>query len=150
MNASALRTVMNETHKCAMAMLENGTYIERELPNVRMDEAVLAAANELCSQLVGTKHDIIHELSELDDLLNDGATDERIVSAVALIIRWLWDDIHRMHQLVTTLRVAADRDPECVSAHILVAESAVNILNPFNRAKAAADLLADTNATESA
>jgi hypothetical protein len=31
---------MNEARKCAAAMLESGTYIGRELPNVRMDDPV--------------------------------------------------------------------------------------------------------------
>ena len=74
MNISALRNVMNEARKCAAAMLESGTYIEPELPTVRMDEPVRVATVELCSRLVGTKHDIIHELFELDELLVSGAS----------------------------------------------------------------------------
>lgn len=146
MNTSALQTVMNEARKCAAAMLESGTYIERELPNVRMDEPVRVATVELCSRLVGTKHDIIHELFELDELLASGASDERIKSAIARIIDWLGDDIRQMHELVTALDDAAKNDPSRVSAYLLVAGSAVNILNPFNRAAEAADLLAETRA----
>lgn len=146
MNPSALQIVMNEARKCAAAMLESGTYIERELPNVRMDEPVRMATVELCSRLVGTKHDIIHELFELDELLASGASDERIKSAIARIIDWLGDDIRQMHELVTALDAAAKNDPTRVSAYLLVAGSAVNILNPFNRAAEAADLLAETRA----
>ena len=137
---------MNEARKCAAAMLESGTYIGRELPNVRMDEPVRMATVELCSRLVGTKHDIIHELFELDELLASGASDERIKSAIARIIDWLGDDIRQMHELVTALDAAAKNDPTRVSAYLLVAGSAVNILNPFNRAAEAADLLAETRA----
>jgi hypothetical protein len=146
MNPSALQIVMNEARKCAAAMLESGTYIGRELPNVRMDEPVRMATVELCSRLVGTKHDIIHELFELDELLASGASDERIKSAIARIIDWLGDDIRQMHELVTALDAAAKNDPTRVSAYLLVAGSAVNILNPFNRAAEAADLLAETRA----
>ena len=145
MNTDAVQTVMNEGRKCALAMLESGTYMERELPNVCMNESVRVAAAELCSQLIGTKHDIFHELFELDELLTTGAPDDQIKSAIALIIRWLWDDIRQMHELVTSLEAAAKNDPACGSAYILVAESAVNILNPFNRAKEAADLLTGTH-----
>jgi len=137
---------MNEARKCAAAMLESGTYIERELPNVRMDEPVRVATVKLCSKLIGTKHDIIHELFELDELLASGASDERIKSAIARIIDWLGDDIRQMHELVTALDAAAKNDPTRVSAYLLVAGSAVNILNPFNRAAEAADLLAETRA----
>ena len=146
MNTSALQNVMNEARKCAAAMLESGTYIGRELPNVRMDEPVRVATVELCSRLVGTKHDIIHELFELDELLASGASDERIKSVIARIIDWLWEDIQRMHEIVTTLEAATHREPDDGGAYILVAECAVNILNPFNRAKEAADSLAETRA----
>ncbi len=145
MNTAAIQSVTNECRKCALAMLESGTYMERELPNVRMDVSVRAAAAELCSQFIGTKHDIFHELFELDELLAAGAPDDRIKSAITLIIRWLWDDIRLMHELVTSLDAAAKKDPACGSAYILVAESAVNILNPFNRAKETADLLTGTH-----
>ena len=87
MTTSTVRTVMNEVHQCAMAMLDSGTYIQRELPNVRMDDAVRASAAELCSQLIGTKHDIIHELSDLDDLLRDGAGYDAIRFEIDLIMR---------------------------------------------------------------
>ena len=150
MNASVIHTVMTEARNCAMAMLDSGTYIERELPNVRMDDAARTMATALCSQLIGTKHDIIHELFELDELLSSDASDDRVASAVALIIQWLWDDICQMHELVTTLEAATHGQADDGGAYLLVAESAVNILNPFNRAKAAADLITQTNATGNA
>ncbi|GDX11828.1 hypothetical protein LBMAG57_36000 [Verrucomicrobiota bacterium] len=81
-----------------------------------------------------------------DELLASGASDERIKSAIARIIDWLGDDIRQMHELVTALDAAAKNDPTRVSAYLLVAGSAVNILNPFNRAAEAADLLAETRA----
>jgi hypothetical protein len=67
MNPAAIRTVLNEAHRCAMAMLDNASYIERELPNVRMDAANHASAIELCSSLIGTKHDIKLEAAAKDD-----------------------------------------------------------------------------------
>jgi hypothetical protein len=150
MNTTAVRNVMNDVRLCALAMLESGTYIERELPNVRLTDAARATASELCSRLIGAKHDIIHELSELDDLLNDGVTDERIASALDRIIRWLEDEILRIHELVTTLEAAAQNDPARQSAYLLVVESALNILAPFNRAKAGADSIKEPDATGNA
>jgi len=150
MNTSAVRNVMNDAHLCALAMLDSGAYIERELPNVCMIDAIRATASELCSQLIGTKHDIIHELSELDDLRSDGATDERVALAVDRIIRWLGENIRQIHELVTTLEAAAQNDPACQSAYLLVVESALNILGPFNRAKAAADSIREADATGNA
>ena len=83
MNAAVLQTFIMEARSCARAMLESGTYIEQELPNVSMEASLHAAAAELCTQLVGTKHDIIHELSELDDLVVYGEDDDRVVASIS-------------------------------------------------------------------
>ena len=143
-NAGTVRVVMKHARQCAGAMLENAIFIQQELPNVRMDDPTRAATAELCAQLIGTKHDVVHELFDLDDLLSGGATEKRIASAIARIMDWLRRDIRQMHELVTALEAAAKRDRACSSAYMLVSESAVNILNPFNKVKKAADRLAGT------
>lgn len=150
MNIDAVLTLMSEARRCAFAMLENANFIQQELPKVHMDEATRASAVKLCSQLIGTKHDIIHEVSELDELIRDRAPEDRIDSVAVRIVQWLWADIAEMHKLVRTLEAAAQSDPQCGSAYILVAESAVNILIPFNRAKAAADLISSPYKTGNA
>lgn len=141
---------MSEARECAMALLESGDFIQRELTNVRMDDATRASAAKLCSQLIGTKHDIIHELFDLDELLRGGVDEDTIHSRIDRIRRWLFNDVSQMHELVTTLASAVERDPECGGAYILVAESATNILRPFKRAIAAADLLTNADPTGNA
>lgn len=139
LNVAAVQTVILEARSCAMAMLESGTYIRRELPNVRMAPELLARATVLCDDLIGTNFDVIPELRELDDLLAYGGSEEDIASAIQLFMGWLSDDIQKLGELVMKLRVAAGNDPECERAHILVAECAMNVLEPFNRAREAAD-----------
>ena len=51
------------------------------------------------------------------------------------------DDITRMHHRVKALESASKQDPACAFAYVQVAESATNILNAFNRTRAAADSL---------
>ena len=58
-----------------------------------------------------------------------------------MIIQWLWETILEMHQVVQSLQTAAEADVRFSSGWLLVAESATNILNPFNRAAEAADAL---------
>lgn len=146
MDMTAARTLISEARQCAVAMLDNGTFIQGELPSVRMDDATRLAAGALCSALISTKHDIIHELFDLDELLRGGATDERIASTVDRIIRWLRDTIQQMVDLVQRLEAMADTQPDTSIAYTLVAESAVNIIEPFNRAQAAAQLLINPDA----
>jgi hypothetical protein len=51
------------------------------------------------------------------------------------------EDMLKMHELITALEAASKRDPKSGSAFMLVLESATNILNAFNRAKAAVELI---------
>jgi len=145
MDITAVRTLISEARQCAVAMLDNGTFIQGELPGVRMDDATRLAAKAVCSALIGTKHDIIHELFELDELLRGRATNDRIASIVDGIIRWLRDTIQQMVDLIQRLETMADTQPDTSIAFTLFAESAVNIIKPFNRAEAAAKLLFDSD-----
>jgi len=68
MNTAAARTLMSEARQCAMAMVDNGPCIQRELPNVRMDDATRTATETLCAKLIDIGHDAAHELFELDGI----------------------------------------------------------------------------------
>ena len=138
MHRSALDQLMEEARNCALMMLDNSNYIRRELANVQMNDALRGQTEQLCTSLLGTAHDVMHELSELAELLESQASDAVISSYVDRIIRWLQQDIDSMHQLVTALESADARGEDCGLALVLVTESAANILHPFGRAKKAA------------
>lgn len=141
LNESLVREVLTALRSCAMVMLENAIYIQKELSNVLMDDSLRAQTVEVCSALVGAKHDAISELFELDELLATKPSKSVIISRVNRLEQWLWDDIKKMHSIVTALNSASTQDPKRGSAYLLVAESATNILNSFNRFTAAADAL---------
>lgn len=141
MNESAIHTVMAEARNCALVMLENATYIQGELADVQMDDALRAQTEQVCSALVDTKHDVISELFELDELLGAETPESVILSRVDRIAQWLQNDIARMHQLVKALERACEQEPAYGLAHVLVAESATNILRAFNDTRAAVDSL---------
>jgi hypothetical protein len=144
MTEPAIRELLSAAHRCAMVMLENATYIQGELPNVHLDGSLRARVNEACDSLIGTKHDIVSEVSELDELLaGDAASPATIATRVERIVRWLREDVTRMHELALALEVAKEGDPACTGAYVLVVESAANILQAFNQvAAAAADVVA--------
>jgi len=135
MNTVETLAFMAEARHCAMEMDENATYIERELPhpNVRMSDPLRAETAGLCARLLGTKDDIIRELNEMDPLANGGAPDERLSSRMHNIIGRIREDIIRLHGLVKALEAAADNDPACGLAFLLVSESATNIVGAYNR-----------------
>jgi hypothetical protein len=127
-------------------MFENASYVQRELSNVVIADPLRSQTAEICDAMVGTKHDIISELFEIDELLKSDAELAVISSCLARSIRWLWEDISKLHQVVMALRADSQKDENYTLALILVEESAVNILNAFNHAKAAVDAAAsDSN-----
>jgi hypothetical protein len=123
-------------------MLENASYIQRELPNVEMSEVLRSQTAEVCESMVGTKHDVISEIFEIDELL-ESKTDWAVVSSrTDRLIGWLWEDILKMHQMVMALREDSQKNKNHKLSLVLVEESAANIVNAFNCAKATVDALA--------
>lgn len=141
MNEAALRSVLSAAHHCAMVMLENAVYVQEELPRVPMSEALQAQTKQLCSKLISTKHDVITELSELEELLASEPSASACLTRANRLVRWLGEDLPEIHQLVSDLESATKADPECQVTQILITESATNILIAFNQTKVAADAL---------
>ena len=144
MTTPEIQAAMAECRDCAMVMLENATFVQRELPNVQMDADLLSQTEQVCSDMVGTKHDIISDLFELDEKLQSADVAQArdyAASTLGRLVRWMSEDMVKMHELIVGLEAASKRDPKSGSAFMLVLESATNILNAFNRVRAAVDLL---------
>ena len=145
MNSSAVPGAISAIRDCALIMLENASYIQRELPNVEMLEVLRLQTAEVCESMIGTKHDVISELFEIEELL-ESKTDWAVVSSrIDRIIEWLWEDISKMHQVVMALLEDSQKNESHTLSLILVQESAANIINAFNCARAAVDALASEN-----
>jgi len=146
MNSPGVQEALSAIRDCALMMFENVSYVQRELPNVEIDDSLRSQTGEVCDAMVGTKHDIISELFEIDELLKSDAELAVISSRLTRSIRWLWEDLSRLDLLVMALRADSQKNENHTLALILVEESAANILNAFNRAKAAIDaVVSDTN-----
>ena len=141
MDRKAVLEAMDAIRDCALVMMENASYIQQELPRVEMSEALRSRTAEVCESMVGTKHDVISELFELDELLQPEGDQAEVSSRIDRVIAWLWEDISKMHQLVLDLRDESGENEDFTLALVLVQESAANIINAFNRAKAAAEAL---------
>ena len=144
MSTPEIQTAMHECRNCAMVMLENAAFIQTELPNVHMDADFVSQAEQLCDDLIGTKHDVIHDLFELDENLHGVDIEQAkayAIATLARLLRWMQEDMMKMHDLVVALEAASKREPKSGSAFMLVLESATNILNAFNRVKAAVELI---------
>ena len=137
MNSPAVLEAISAIRDCALIMLENASYIQRELPNVEMREALRLQTAEVCDSMVGTKHDIISELFEIDEFLKSETNWAVVSSRIDRLIKWLWEDISKMHQVVMALREDSQKNQKHTLSLVLVQESAANIVNAFNCAKAA-------------
>ena len=125
--------------ECAAQMLENAVFVKKELPNVQLSDGLRMQAEKVCDRLIGTKHDLITELFDLDDLLPTEAPDTAIGERVERMVRWARDDLLELHALVVAIEDEAARNPRAIMASILVMESAGHVLNAFNSMQGAAD-----------
>lgn len=117
-----------------MTMLENATYVQAELDRVQMPEPMRTRTIAVCEALIGTKHDVIHEIFEIDELLVDKPDPALISGRMARVIQWMSDDVRVLHQLVKDLESAAQGDAAVQLAYLLISESSVNILNALSLA----------------
>jgi hypothetical protein len=128
----ALGPFLSAASRCAAEMLYNALYMQRELSRLVLDEADSQAIRDLCVSLVGTKHEIVTEVTELEALAGRAAPDlESVIARVGRIEAGLADEIRKMHPVVQRLEALATSNPRAGAPCLLVAESAVNIMNAF-------------------
>ena len=102
------------------------------MANVELPIDARSNVEKLCSEWIGTKHDVIHELGELSEQVNIGDRVRRIMS-------WLSEDVVRLQQQVRELERLANSDERYKLAYLLVGESGGNVLRSFVAAGEAAD-----------
>ena len=127
-----IREFQRHTAECAAQMVDNAHYIQKELPNVVMSDELRQRSVGLCSTLIGTMHDLVTELFELDERMQPGASNEEVLRRIDRMVRWAEEDALQMHEVVMELGSASEKDVMKVGAYLLVSESAVNILRPLN------------------
>jgi hypothetical protein len=101
----AIHRFLGETHHCAMQMMENGAYILKELPTLRMPDALRRQLETLCTDLIGTKHNLIHEIHELT-MASPGAS--AIRSGVQRMCQWINEANMQFKDGVDATRRATD------------------------------------------
>jgi hypothetical protein len=124
---------------CADLMLEGAAFIRKELPNVHMSEALRVRTQQLCEDLVGTKHDVVSELLDFYDPIDGRSQDEVTLMRVKRINAWLIEYLPGMHEIVQALDAATQTGVNDKGAYILVAETAAGILNAYKDVREAAE-----------
>ena len=136
-----IQEFQGQTRECALQMTMNAVYIQKELPNVRMSDALRERTAGLCTDLIGTQHDLIHEIFELDEVLEKDASNAEVLRRIERMAQWAWDDALKMHEIVKALEAESGKDVMKVAAYLLVSESAVNILKPLKQMRRSVEQL---------
>lgn len=119
-------------YACAMSLMSNAAYVQKELPTVKLPTDIRASVESLCADWIGTKHDVIHELDELKESPN-------IEDRIRRIMSWLGEDMVKLHEQVRRLEALATSEDRYRLAYLLVGESGGNILRSFVAAGESAD-----------
>lgn len=141
MQLASLSPFILRARDCVAAMLSNARYILQELPTVPMDDLLGQRTRTACALLIGTRHDLIKELFDLDDRAAEGASDAEIVERVLRLVDWAREDVTPIVELAGRVDRVAGRTDETVLAGILLLESAGNIAIAFNAMQDAANAL---------
>jgi hypothetical protein len=123
---------------CAHTLLENIMYIQKELPTLDLPEAQRSAIVQICTTLIGTKHDVVSELFDLQDM-ESAAEPDMIQKRIERIVQMVIEDLTQLHEVVQSLESAMANDRRVGLAYFLVAESATNILRSFAEMSTAAE-----------
>lgn len=137
-----------ETHACAMQMMGNAAYIQKELPSLEMPDSLRDQIAELCSDLIGSKHDLVSEVIELEEEMVANASLDRITSRVKMILRWIQDDVASIRQCVGAINEAVGSGTASSGVALLVMESAVNIFKTTPAWPSICDQLAEKEREE--
>lgn len=140
MRVERVQIFLAQARQCSMVMLENSKYMGDELSNVGLPKGLEPEAKEVCGFLSATKHDVFHEIFELEEMLEVDAPNEKAIMArVQRVTDWLKEPILKLHDLVKRLEEANDKDQDYQLSYALFAESGVNVMNAYNSTAQAAE-----------
>lgn len=112
-----------------MQMMANGSYILNELPSLRMPDALREKLEVLCNELIGTKHDLIHEIFEVDELMAETPDSSCIRQRIDRMNQWMLEANMRFKDTVEATHEAVSAGNSDFVISILLMESSINILN---------------------
>lgn len=128
MNPESIHRFLMETRNCAMQMMENAAYIKNELPLLTMPDAIRSQIVETCDELIGTKHDLIHDVFEIRDLMEsspDPAVLKQCMESIRGMIGMSNIAFHDCVQSAADAVKMGEADP---LVSMLLTESGFNIL----------------------
>jgi hypothetical protein len=124
-----IRHFLNQARDRAMQMMENGSFIRKELPSLRMPDALRQKLDVLCESLIGTKYDLIHEVYGIDELLDGSPESPAIAQGVERIRQWIFESNMEFNDCAKEVQRAMELGEADALLSILIMESGTNILS---------------------
>jgi hypothetical protein len=122
------RQFLAEARNCAMQMMENGSYIQKEIPSLTMPDDLREKLDALCTSLIGTKHDLIHEIFEIDELLTTTPESPSNARSIERVRQWIVGEVESFHRGVAQVQEAVQAGTTDPSLQLLLTESGLKIL----------------------
>jgi hypothetical protein len=126
-DTQTIRCYLAETRDFAIQMMQNAAYIQKELPSLEMPDDLRTSIGKLCDELIGTKHDLMHEIFEASEWLESDP--DRFKLWRELIRSWILEVIMTINECVKAVQEAVKNGSASPLVSLLVMESAANILN---------------------
>jgi hypothetical protein len=123
-----ISSYLEKSMQCAMQLLENGSYILKELPSLRMPDALREQIETLCGELISMKHDLVHEVYEVEELIAFIKANSVIVSHLKMMDGWLDEITVSYKECVDCVRAAVTNGEADPLLKLLLEESGCNIL----------------------
>ena len=122
-------TLIAAAHHCAMEMMNNALYIRKEIPGVEFPPGIKETLSGACGAMLEAKLDLVSDLHALDEQVVAPLESVLCSSAFHRILARLDEAALLLHPAVVALKEAAGLEKRFQLTYLLVAESAVNVLN---------------------
>lgn len=119
---------LTESRDCAMQMLQNAAFIQKELPSLAMPDGLREEIAKLFDDLISTKHDLIGQISECYELLAEDSDAPRIGKMINQMHQWMSRSVESIQECVAAIQQSIAQGTAAPVLGMLVMESAVNII----------------------
>jgi hypothetical protein len=113
----------------AQVLMGNAIYIKEELPPMTMSDDLREKLNVFCSELVNTKHDLFHEIFEIDELMTSSGESPEIAQRVARMQQWMMMSCNSFIESVDEVQKAVKESTAEFLVQMLLMSCSINILN---------------------
>ena len=115
---------LTESRNCALQMMQNAAYMQKELPSLEMSDGLREEIEKLCDDLISTKHDLIAQIFECYELLEEDSDAPKIGKMISQIHQWMSGSVGSIQECVAAIQQSITQG---TAAPVLVSRLFVNV-----------------------